>query len=141
MLTSSKKQKGKKLEKEVANAFKDIYAFAYSRADSGSGLHYKEDVSLPNNAPFHIECKNHATPAVNTWWQQTLEGCPENKIPVLIYRLNFQKGQTVVIRLNDLNNYIYGAYSTLYPVLITLEFSDFIEIVRERENQIKSAIV
>lgn len=133
MLVSSKKQKGKLLEKFVSSALEKIYPYAYSRADSGSGKFHKEDVSLPREVPLHIECKNQAELQLETWWKQTVEGCPQYKYPVLIYRLNFQKVPTVYMRFDDLLSYISNQKIEMSPFrfCISLSFNDFLKVLQE----------
>ena len=140
MLNHSRKQKGKRLEKLVASTFADIFPFAYSRADSGSGKMHKEDVTLPLNVPLHIECKNQATIDLKGWWSQTMEGCPAYKFPVLIYKLDFQQKPSVVMRMSDVLQFYlsnkpdfaaFGEKQILdLMVLITMSFDDFIGIVK-----------
>ena len=129
MLVSSKKQKGKKLEKWVANRLRDIFPFAYSRADSGSGKMYKEDVSLPANVPLFIECKNHATLDLNRWWSQTLYGCPKSKYPVLVYRLPYQSIPNVYMKLDDLLALMSGQNLDAFGINITITWNDFEKVL------------
>lgn len=134
MLVSSKKRKGKQLEKFVANRLGKIYKFAYSRADSGSGKYKKEDVTLPDDVPFFIECKNHAELSIGSWWGQTINHCPASKIPVLVYRLNYQTPK-VVLKLNDLLYFLFESSITLYNELITLEWDAFERILLSKNAQ------
>lgn len=132
MLPKSKKAKGKQLEKYVAKKFSEIYSFAYARADSGSGKHKKEDVTLPDSAPFFIECKNQAEARVSEWWKQTIYHCPQDKIPVLVYKLNYQKNSTVVMTLGDLVRVISGVDPSLWGgVLVSFLFEDFLSVLKK----------
>jgi hypothetical protein len=131
MLNSSKKQKGKRLEKFVAGELAKVFSYAYSRADSGSGKFAKEDVTLPKGIPLFIECKNQADLELMTWWRQTLEGCPASKYPVLIYRLNFQKVPTVYLRFGDLLSMMSGKKVDTFQFNISLSFDDFLQVLKE----------
>lgn len=136
MLGKSRKQKGKDLERFVAKALLEFDKHAYARADSGSGLHRKEDVFT--TLPFFIECKNQAEPSINSWWKQTLDGCPANKLPILIYRLNYQKSPTVVTTYYDLLHFISGVNElpedNTLKFLIHFAFEDFISVIREAQK-------
>lgn len=138
MLVSSKKKKGKLLEKFVADQFKDIFTYAYSRADSGSGKFHKEDVSLPREIPLHIECKNQATLDIGGWWRQTLDGCPANKHPVLIYKLPFHDPQ-VYLYLDALAH-VLGLRNEEpgfdYAIPVTLEFKYFKQLLKDKYKSI-----
>lgn len=132
MLPKSKKAKGKQLEKYVAKKLNEIYSFAYARADSGSGKYKKEDVTLPDSAPFFIECKNQAEARVSDWWKQTVYHCPEDKIPVLIYKLNYQKNPLVVMTLGDLVRVVGGVDPSLWSeVLVSCSFEDFLSVLKK----------
>lgn len=134
----SRKQKGRQLEKFVAQAFEKIYPFAYARMDSGSGFRHKEDVTLPDNVIWHIECKNHNTPAINAWWEQAKVGCPAWKIPVLIYKLPYQNDPTVVLYLYHLIAFMGKQdISKIYPedYTISMPFSQFTKLIAERETE------
>ena len=125
----SRKQKGRQLEKFVAQVFEKIYPFAYARMDSGSGFRHKEDVTLPDNVIWHIECKNHNAPAINSWWEQAKVGCPAWKIPVLIYKLPYQNDPTVVLYLYHLIAFMGKQdISKIYPedYTISMPFSQFV---------------
>ncbi len=134
---TSRKQKGRQLEKFVAKAFEEIYPFAYARMDSGSGFRHKEDVTLPDNVLWHIECKNHNAPSVNSWWEQAKVGCPAWKIPVLVYRLPYQEDPTVVVFLYHLIGFM-GKQDITHidpsDYTISMAFSKFMKLVKEREN-------
>ena len=138
MLNRSKKQKGKLLEKFVADELSKIFAFAYSRADSGSGLHHKEDVSLPANVPLFIECKNQAELSLKEWWDNTKDGCPASKYPVLVYKLNYQKEPTVVMRFCDMIDFLSGRQTTYDPSMYFLnsfKFCDFINFLQMKYDK------
>lgn len=134
MLPKSKKQKGKQLEKMVAKELKKIIPYVYSRADSGSGKFHKEDITLPDKIPFFIECKNQAEPKINEWFKDILKKCPENRIPVLIYKQNYQKPK-VVLYLHNLMDFLSNTsvkidYDSALKILIEMDFYDFLGLVR-----------
>lgn len=130
MLNASKKQKGKRLESFVVAALREFDEYCYRRADSGSGLHNKEDVTT--KLPFHIECKNHEKNNINGWWKQTLLGCPANKYPVLIFKSNFQREPYVYLRLGDVISYLGDINIQALAIPITVTFTDFISLIREK---------
>lgn len=134
MLIKNKKQKGKLLEKFVANELKKIFYFVYSRADSGSGKYHKEDITLPDNIPLFIECKNHAEPRIDEWFKDILKKCPDNKYPVLIYKKNYQKPK-VVMYFNDMIDFLSNTgkveYEGYFKFLIEFDFNDFINLLKE----------
>lgn len=132
MLKNSK-AKGKQLERYVAKALNEFDKVAYARLDSGSGLHRKEDVFT--TLPFFIECKNQAEPSIKAWWDQTISGCPKEKYPVLIYRLNYQKEPTVVIQLFDLIGYIGDTKLSPSPERVSLSFADFLSLIRKKYDK------
>lgn len=131
MLPRNKKQKGKQLEKFVASELKKIFKYVFARADSGSGKWHKEDITLPDNIPLAIECKNHAEPKINEWMSELYIKTPPEKYPVLIYKTNYQKPK-VVMRFGDLINFI-SKQNTKYDwqllFLITLDFNSFINLL------------
>jgi hypothetical protein len=138
MLTKSKKQKGKWLEKLVAKKFKEITPYVYSRADSGSGKFHKEDVTLPDNLPFFIECKNQAEINIKQWWKETIDGCPAGKFPILIYKQNYQREPTVVTTFFNLLSYISRVKElpedNSLQFLIHLNFTDFINLIKSKNE-------
>lgn len=129
MFVSSRRQKGRKLEKFVAEKLEKIYPFAYSRADSGAGKFHKEDITLPSYIPLHLECKNHAQLHLKDWWGQTLKGCPANKIPVLIYKLPFQDPM-VYWQLDDMLGFLARrAVDTEFHCPVTIQFDNFCQLL------------
>ena len=61
--------------------------FAKSKATSD----FKGDITcLEEDVDFklHVECKNQKTYSINKWVEQAMCECPENKIPVLIFKKN-----------------------------------------------------
>lgn len=128
------KAKGKQLERYVADALKKIDGVAYARLDSGSGLHRKEDVFT--TLPLFIECKNQAMPQIKSWWLQTTMGCPANKFPVLVYRLNYQKEPTVMMDFRDLMLFTGNREPIKDDMIPTFKmsfsFTDFIHLIRCR---------
>lgn len=130
MLTKSKKRKGKDLEKFVASEMKAIFGFAYSRADSGSGKYHKEDVTLPDFVPLHIECKNQAIEKFTDWWNQTIYGCPRSKFPVLVYKLNYWKEPRVMMKYADVANFLIGQkLLNSMEFKVILSWKDFRELI------------
>lgn len=130
MLVKSKKAKGKALEKFVAKAFRDVFGYAYARADSGSGKFQKEDVTIPHEVPLFIEVKNQAKLSLKSWWHQTTYHCPVDKLPVLVYKLDYQKEPTVVMTASGFFQMVKNAkIEEWQDTKIAFSFSDFMEIV------------
>ena len=119
------------MEKLVAERLSRIFAFSYARLDSGSGKFRKEDVTLPEDIPLHIECKNHASLSLNEWWKDALHGCPAYKVPVLVYKINFYEPQ-VYMMLADLL-WILGFKeakdNSKFASHITISFNDFSDLL------------
>lgn len=85
-------QKGKDLENYVCEQLqnKGLDFKAYRSKGSGSGTGEKADIwtsltILGRNAG--IECKNHKTPHIKDWWEQTQKLEKLDREPVLIYKL------------------------------------------------------
>jgi len=135
MLAKSKKQKGKRLEKYVASKLSKIFRFAYSRADSGSGKYQKEDVSLPDDIPLFIECKNQAELSLKNWWNQTTFHCPHSKYPILIYKLNYQKEPTVVTNLISLIKILREVKDDMTELKLSMSFGDFLDLVKSAYSE------
>lgn len=132
MKYKSARDKGKRLEKLVANEFRKIDKYAYRRADSGSGKFKKEDVTT--KLPFSIECKHHKIPKIKEWWVDLLYVCPRNRYPVLIYKQDY-KTPTVVIMLKDLLSYMSGIKVTSLPTRIRMDFYEFMKLVKQVEDE------
>ena len=127
----STRQKGRVLQEYIAKAFKKIHPYVFSRADSGSGKTHKEDVTLPDFIPLHIEAKNWAKGSPAQWWFQTINGCPRSKCPVLIYRLNYDKKPTVYMKLTDIIFIVAEHIDLLKDLKVKLDFDDFMSLVGE----------
>lgn len=128
----STRQKGRALQEYIANAFKKIHPYVFSRADSGSGKFHKEDVTLPDFIPLHIEAKNWAKGSFREWWFQTMNGCPASKYPVLIYRLNYEKKPTVYMRITDLILFLGDRVDLLDELKARIDFDDFMNLVEKK---------
>lgn len=92
MKTKSAIQKGKDLENYVCEQLidKGLDLKAYRSKGSGSGTGEKADiwtslVVLGRNAG--IECKNHKTPHIKDWWEQTQKLEKLGREPILVYKL------------------------------------------------------
>jgi hypothetical protein len=133
MLPRTKKQKGKQLEKYVANELKKIFKYVYSRADSGSGKLHKEDITILDDIPLFIECKNQAEPKINEWFKDILNKCPDDKYPVLIYKKNYQKPK-VVMYFHNLIDFISKTGKIecdgVLKFLVEFDFEKFINLLK-----------
>ena len=135
MKPKSAHAKGKKFEKEIAKKLGKFFEYTYSRADSGSGKFQKEDITVPDNVPLHIECKHHAKLNINTWWNQTIDGCPDSKYPVLIYKTNYQPAK-VYMKLADSIGFAGNSKQKIWMnnIMITMLFDDFLKLIEIRQD-------
>lgn len=129
MLNSSKKQKGRQLEKWVAKRLEAFLDYAYPRSDSGSGVEKKEDVTIPPWVPIHIECKNHAELACQTWYNKAVFSCPKNKYCIVVYKQNYQKVPKVYIKLGDLMGLMSGQTVTIEDYFVHISFDEFEQLL------------
>lgn len=133
----STRQKGRILQEFIAKAFKKITPYVFSRADSGSGKYHKEDITLPDYIPLHIEAKNRAVADIKNWWKQTLMGCPKSKYPTLIYKLNYQHDATVYMRITDFILLLENRVDLLDDLKISINFTDFMKVLENKYNNSK----
>jgi hypothetical protein len=102
------KNKGSSFERRIGKSLEGFWDSKFFRTpmSGGSALKYDYnlagDLSTPDETwPFHVECKNQEALGkfftiftsdkcpVWKWWNQTVEECPENKIPLLIFTKNY----------------------------------------------------
>jgi len=109
----TRKEKGKKLENWISDRMMEKrLGIASKSPGSGSGTREKADIvnsviiverETKEKRGLGIEAKNHKTPHIREWWEQTLklETGDSNRIPVLVYKLEGEKyfDSKAVIRL------------------------------------------
>ena len=106
------KAKGSSYERATAKKFKEAYGEDLVRTPQSGGFAKKsakandfrgdivpadEDVELA----LHIECKNHKTWSLPTWFQQAQSDCPEGKIPVVIFHQHKSSKDYIALSLED----------------------------------------
>lgn len=97
------KQKGNRAEREVAKIINDTLGVNCRRTPQSGGMGFKGDIIDINiNSiahEYHFEIKNREQIRISKWWEQTINDCPSNKIPVLIFKMNGKF--YLMIRLED----------------------------------------
>ena len=90
--TINSKEKGKRAERAVAKMINETLGTNCRRTPNSGGLSIKGDIIdiSPDSIAhqFHFEIKDRKSLKINAWWEQTINDCPVNKIPVLIFKLN-----------------------------------------------------
>jgi len=90
--TINSKEKGKRAERAVAKMINETLNVNCRRTPNSGGLSIKGDIIdiSPDSIAhqFHFEIKDRKSLKINAWWEQTINDCPVNKIPVLIFKLN-----------------------------------------------------
>ena len=105
---TNSRDKGNRFERRIANTLKEAFGVNLRRTPLSGG--WAEDhpdtagdiVNTDPEAdwPYSIECKNSESWRLESlftdnhkwfddWWKQTLDECPEGKIPVLIFTRNY----------------------------------------------------
>jgi hypothetical protein len=135
------RNKGKRGEREIVNELQEIVddvcrALGTKRitlernllqAHSGGcdlfGLHW-----------LSLEVKRQETPAVESWWRQTLEQCARHQTPVLVWRQNHQPWRVRMwgeIRTCAPKTEI-GSRGRHIPLIVEMDFEMFKKWFRER---------
>jgi hypothetical protein len=101
---ASKKQKGTRLEKEVAKRITEVlgeYGIKAKRMPmSGAIEGFKSDIFI--NLPVSIECKNSEKWTIPEWWDQASSQAGLGKMPILVMSRNYCNDPLAVIRFEDL---------------------------------------
>lgn len=105
MKSASRKQKGSRLEREVASrirsTLKDYGIEAKRMLMSGAISGWKADIFT--NLPVSIECKNQeAVTHFWEWWEQAENQAGLGKLPILVVSKNFNKEPIACMKLEDL---------------------------------------
>lgn len=102
---ASKKQKGTRLEKEVAKRITEVlgeYGVKAQRMPmSGAIEGFKSDIYVPS-LPISIECKNSEKWNVPEYWEQASSQAGLGKMPILVMSRNYCQDPLAVIRFEDL---------------------------------------
>lgn len=94
----SKKAKGSRLERKVAEAYRyyGIDKRASRMPMSGAMTHFKGDIWKPNDFEYLDECKNSEKVRLWEWWEQTVGQATGARIPVLHISRNNSPILTVI---------------------------------------------
>jgi hypothetical protein len=102
---ASRKQKGTRLEKEIAHRINQVlgeYGVKAQRMPlSGAMEGFKSDIYVPS-LPISIEAKNAETWKVPEWWEQASSQAGLGKMPILVMSKNYCQDPLAVIRFEDL---------------------------------------
>lgn len=143
---SNTRQKGKELERYIAQQLidKGIDARAYARGDSGAGNKEKTDVStnaqiLGRNAG--IEAKNQANANVKSWWEQTKKLETLDYEPVLVYSLMYERFEDAkaIIYLDTLLELMKAASGVETIKTVQIEDRQLLFHVEQARSHIKKA--
>jgi len=83
-MSRSQRTKGKAGELEIVHAFK-YHNWPHARRTGDAG---QVDGDITGTDPYHVEVKRRETLDIPGWWRQTIDGCPEADIPLLVFRGN-----------------------------------------------------
>ena len=102
---TNSREKGKRYERHVASLFK-AEGYDARRGQQYSGIGGDDVVGVPH---IHVECKHQEKMQLYDWVSQSKRDAKENEIPIVVHKKN---------NCND---------------LVTMEFSDWIQLYREWE--------
>lgn len=92
--------KGSRGELEAAKIASEHLGLEINRTPNSGGLWIPGDIQgIPG---FHVEVKRQEKLAIDKWWEQSVQDCPENTIPIVVFRKNSQKWRVVI----DYNNFL-----------------------------------
>jgi len=94
----SKKQKGNRLEREIAGMYRhyDIDPKATRMPMSGAMTHFKGDIWKPNDYAYVDECKNQEKVSLWAWWNQATSQASGAQTPLLHISGNYRPILTVM---------------------------------------------
>lgn len=97
------RQKGRRLEKEIAKMYRDydIDATAEPMPMSGAMDNHKGDILKKYDHEWTDECKNQEKAKVWEWWKQTISQIRGGMKPVLFIKKNFEAEPLAIIRASD----------------------------------------
>jgi hypothetical protein len=103
MKAAGKRQKGKRLERDVAKHFqKHIDPYCKPQLLSGADEWNRGDIRFSKNIglKLSIECKNQEKIKFWEWWKQTKDQATNFEKPVLIFKRNFSD-TIVAMKIED----------------------------------------
>ena len=112
------REKGKRFERQVANAFKEAGYEAY-RSQQFSGKNNDADVIV--NLPLHVECKFVERLNIDNAMEQSIRDARENEIPIVVHKKS-RKQMLVTMRWDDFLKLISSGNAE-YMVTSTVENS------------------
>jgi hypothetical protein len=161
------KTKGGSYELAIAKLFRKWYGGAVERTPRSGGWQAASEFGLKadivfgcKKARYHIECKKHegweledlvtgtrsleskSTNSIEKWWQQTISGCHERYVPMLIFSRNRRRDFLMVWssdmdRLAGKDNHGWWAFLPHFriqqdgmPERVVLCLDDFMKHVR-----------
>jgi hypothetical protein len=99
----NQRDKGKRYERAIAKKLNKFLDANVKRTPNSGGLSLKGDIlTLDTKSPafpYHWELKNQKSVHIPKWWKQTIDDCPVSKIPLLVYRMNYD--DMISMRLDD----------------------------------------
>lgn len=103
------RNKGSGYERELVKQIGEHLGISLSRTPrSGAWEHARGDIyGLPG---YHVEAKRGERPRIDEWYRQAEGDCPEDVIPILVYRKSRSKSK-VVLDLEDFLNMLKEIYA------------------------------
>jgi hypothetical protein len=97
------RQKGRRLEREIAQMYRefDIDKTAEPMPMSGAMDNHKGDILKKHDHEFVDECKNQEKTKIWAWWDQTEAQARGLEKPVLFIKKNYEKAPLAIIRARD----------------------------------------
>lgn len=111
------RQKGAQYERVVAKKFEECYGIKFARTPQSGGFakntssveDFRGDIiplDRSVNLKLHIECKNQKTWNVSKWVEQAEQDCPEEKIPLVVFK-----------RFNSSKNYVTMSLENFFKLV------------------------
>ena len=127
----SQQEKGKSGEREVVKILVS-YGFMARRGQVWNG---EPDIVCPV-LPIHWEVKRHETLSVNQWFAQAEEYASHligKKFPIVVYRQS-RHPWMVTMKVKDFLHLV-ASKGLESDCRLTMEFTDFLEILKEKFNE------
>lgn len=123
------RKKGQRAERELCAMFNEAFGLDCVRNLMQTMVGGDDLTSVPH---FSVECKNHETPSVGTWYTQSAKSATRgSKIPVVCWKVK-RKGWKILIAAEHIPPEIWVAIknpekagSRLYDNLVWLNWEQF----------------
>lgn len=126
----SSRRKGQVGERELANLLGEMLGVTLKRRVRN----HEGESDITGLDGFSVEVKRQATPAVRSWWKQTVYQAAETgDIPVLFYRLPRREWKAVISLHPFLDEHEYSAIVD-YDMTIEMALPAFVEVYRFAER-------